>query len=93
MSMDITHGESVEKELNAVIARQHDKRVAKEGGRKKEEPWRAAERRQLEKQRIQARYEWHAYHCDQAERHRRTLEALIAHHEQQAAKLTSEGAA
>jgi hypothetical protein len=34
-----------------------------------------------------ARLEWHAFHCGQAERHRATLQALIEHHEMQAAKL------
>jgi hypothetical protein len=34
-----------------------------------------------------ARLEWHAFHCGQAERHRATLQALIEHHEEQAAKL------
>jgi hypothetical protein len=30
---------------------------------------------------------WASYHEGQAERHRRTLQALITHHEKQAAKL------
>lgn len=33
---------------------------------------------------------WAAFHEGQAERHRRTLEDLIAHHEEQAAKLCEE---
>ncbi len=30
---------------------------------------------------------WYGWHIDQAERHRRTLQQLIAHHEAQAARL------
>jgi len=40
-----------------------------------------------EKRRQIARLEWHAFHCGQAERHRRTLERLIAAHEDAAARL------
>ncbi len=40
-----------------------------------------------EKRRQMARLEWHAFHCGQAERVRRTLEELAAYHEEQAAKL------
>jgi hypothetical protein len=34
-----------------------------------------------------ARLKWHLHHTAQAERLRRTLEALANHHEEQAAKL------
>jgi hypothetical protein len=84
--VDIAHGELVEKELAAMIERRHDKRVLEEGECPPEEQWQKAERRMQEKRRIQARYEWHAFHCDQAERHRRTLQRLIEHHEQEASK-------
>jgi DNA-binding GntR family transcriptional regulator len=40
-----------------------------------------------ERERRQIRAEWYGWHCDQAERHKRTLEALIARHEAEAAKL------
>jgi light-regulated signal transduction histidine kinase (bacteriophytochrome) len=40
-----------------------------------------------EKRRQAARLEWHLHHTAQAERLRPTLEGLIAHHEEQAAKL------
>jgi hypothetical protein len=44
------------------------------------------------RQHAEIRTEWERYHRDQAERHRRTLEGLIAHHEAQAARLCeSEG--
>jgi hypothetical protein len=45
-------------------------------------------RRYQEKRRAQACYEWQLHHTAQAERLRRTLEALASHHEEQAAKLT-----
>jgi hypothetical protein len=40
-----------------------------------------------ERERRQMRAEWYGWHCAQAERHRRTLEALISHHEERAQKL------
>jgi hypothetical protein len=44
-------------------------------------------RRYHEQRRLQARYAWHLHHVGQAARLRRTLEELISHHEEQAAKL------
>jgi hypothetical protein len=45
-------------------------------------------RRFNERKRRQIRaHQWYGWHCDQAERHRRTLAALIAHHEGEAEKL------
>ena len=49
--------------------------------------WRESVARYNERERRQIRAEWYGWHCDQAERHRRTLESLIAHHEAEAAKL------
>ena len=40
-----------------------------------------------ERETRQRRAEWRDYHQNQAERHRRTLEALISHHEGEARKL------
>ena len=87
IARDIGWGEAVEHELDAFIEKRHDRRVADEGERPAEEMWQESERRYQEKHRQMARYEWHAFHCGQAVRHRTTLEALIAHHEEQAAKL------
>ena len=53
--MDISHGEEIEAQLNAVIARSHAKRVKEEGERASEELWRASERRHAEKQREENR--------------------------------------
>ena len=52
--------------------------------------WRESVARYNERERRQIRAEWYGWHCEQAERHRRTLEALIAHHEQQAERLCDE---
>ena len=46
-----------------------------------------------ERERRQIRAEWYGWHCDQAERHRRTLEYLVAYHEEQAQKLLNSDAA
>jgi hypothetical protein len=52
-----------------------------------------SERRYNEKREQENRAAWYGWHLDQAERHRRTLEDLIKHHETQAARLCEEGAA
>ena len=81
--MDIAHGEMVEKELDGMIERRsHQKDPDEES-----ELWQASVRAYEEKRRQAARLEWHLHHTAQAERLRRTLESLIAHHEEQAAKL------
>jgi hypothetical protein len=84
--VDIAHGEMVEKELDGLITRRHDRRVADEGERPLEEAWAESERRHNARRRAQNRWEWVRYHEGQAERHRRNLEALVAHHESEAAK-------
>jgi ABC-type phosphonate transport system ATPase subunit len=49
--------------------------------------WQESAKAYEEKRRQMARLEWHLHHTAQAERLRRTLEALASHHEEQAAKL------
>jgi hypothetical protein len=49
--------------------------------------WRESVARYNERERRQIRAEWRNYHESQAERHRRTLAALIAHHEGEAERL------
>ena len=53
----------------------------------REDLWVESVRRYQERERRQIRAEWYGWHCDQAERHRRTLAALIAHHEDEAQRL------
>jgi hypothetical protein len=85
--VDISRGESVEHELNRLIERRHDHCTAEERHRLSEELWQeSVERYNAERDR-QLRTEWTEYHQGQAERHRAVLKGLIAHHEQQAAKL------
>lgn len=88
LSRDIAKGEAVEYELDRFISARHDRRVIEEGERAEEEAaWRESTRKAEEKRRIQARHEWHAFHCDQASRHRRNLELLARYHEERAEEL------
>ena len=81
--MEIARGEMVERELDAMIER----RARQKDPDEEHELWRESVRAYEEKRRQVARLEWYAFHCGQAERHRATLQALIEHHEEQAAKL------
>jgi hypothetical protein len=81
--VDIARGEMVEKELDAMIERRSRQKDPDE----ESELWQASVRAYEEKRRQAARLEWHLHHTAQAEWLRRTLEGLIAHHEQHAAKL------
>jgi hypothetical protein len=84
--VDVTRGEIVEAELDRLV----EKRAALEDPEAKEALWlRSVERynaRRNEEMRA-ARVE---YHHGQVVRHRAVLEALIASHEEQAAKLTND---
>ena len=82
--MDITRGEIVEKELDAMIVRRSRQKDPQEDS----DLWQESAKAYEEKRRQMARIEWHLHHRAQAERLRRTLEALASHHEEQAAKLT-----
>jgi hypothetical protein len=81
--VDIARGEMVEKELDAMIERRSRQKDPQEDS----DLWQESERRHQEQRRLQTRLEWHLHHTAQAERLRRTLEALASHHEEQAAKL------
>jgi hypothetical protein len=81
--VDIARGEMVEKELDGMIERRSRQKDPDE----ESELWQASVRAYEEKRRQAARLEWHLHHTAQAERLRRTLEALASHHEEQAAKL------
>ena len=88
--MDVSRSEGVEHELNRLIERRHDRRLAEERHRPSEELWReSVERYKAERDR-QLRTEWAEYHQGQAARHRAVLKALIATHEEQAVKLMEE---
>jgi ABC-type phosphonate transport system ATPase subunit len=83
--VDVAHGEMVEKELDAMIQRRA--RKGEMDPDEREALWQASVRAYEEKRRQMARLEWHLHHTAQAERLRRTLEALASHHEEQAARL------
>jgi hypothetical protein len=77
--------EAAEAQIDAFIERRS--RKGETDPDEREDLWVESVRRFNEQQRRQIRAEWYGWHCDQAERHRRTLESLIAHHEQQAERL------
>jgi hypothetical protein len=81
--VDIARGEMIEKELDGMIERRSRQKDPQE----ESELWQASVRAYEEKRRQAARLQWHLHHTAQAERLRRTLEALASHHEEQAAKL------
>jgi hypothetical protein len=83
--MDIAHGEIVEKELDAFIERRSRKGDVDPDER--EELWQKSVRAYTARRREEVRAAWCQHHEGQAVRLRATLEALIAHHEEQAAKL------
>ncbi len=80
---------SVDQDLDRLISRRasQDHRPDPD---EQEELWKASVRRHHEAIRRRNRALWYGWHMDQVERHRRTLEDLIAHHEQQAARLCRE---
>jgi len=76
-------GEAVEADLNRLIERRSRQKDPEE----ESALWQESNKRYEEERRQMARLEWHAFHCGQAERHRATLQALIEHHESEAARL------
>ena len=60
--MDIARGEATEKELDAMISRRHDQRVASEGERSEEELWAESERKYAARRREENRIAWCAYY-------------------------------
>ncbi len=83
--MDVAHGEMVEKQLDAMI--QHRARKGDLDPDEREEIWKASVRAYTARRREEMRAAWHEYHQGQAARHRAVLKGLIAHHEEEAAKL------
>jgi hypothetical protein len=79
----VAPGEAVEADLNRLI----EKRSRQKDPDEESRLWQESVKRYEEERRQMARLEWHAFHCGQAERHRATLQALIEHHESEAARL------
>jgi hypothetical protein len=76
--MDISRGEMVERELDAMIQRRA--RKGEVDPDEQEEMWKASVRAYTAQRREEMRAEWREYHQDQAARHRAVLEELIARH-------------
>jgi len=86
--MEVAHTEMIEKELDAFIER----RARREPTPDELEPSYAESVRRYNAARLkERRAEWYAYHADQGERLRRTMEPLIAFHEARARQLLEEG--
>ena len=83
--MDIAFGEMVERELNAMIERRARKGDVDPD--EQEELWKASVARHNAHRHEEMRAAWCAHHQGQAARLRVVLEELIAHHEEQGAKL------
>jgi hypothetical protein len=84
--VEIARGEMVEKELDAMIAR----RSRQQDSDEESELWQESVRRHKARRREEMREAWGEYHRDQAERHRRTLQDLVRHHEEKAEELCEE---
>ena len=87
--MDVAHkwsAEAVDEELDRLISRRasQDRRPDPDEA---SALWKASVRAYTDRQREEIRAAWCEYNQLQAERHRAVLEALISHHEEQAAKL------
>jgi hypothetical protein len=78
--------DTVDAELDRLLSRRasQDRNPDRD---EREELWKESVRAYAARRREALRAAWTSYHEGQAERHRRTLEGLIAHHEAQAAKL------
>ncbi|MDP9475107.1 MAG: hypothetical protein M3R38_05350 [Actinomycetota bacterium] len=77
---------SVDTELDRLISKRasQDRRLDPD---EQEELWKASVRAHNARRKAENEAAWCQYHQDQAERHRRTLEALIRDHEEAAARI------
>ena len=85
--MEVAHGEMVEKELTRMIEKRSR---ADPDLDEREELWKESVRRYNAAREAERRALWADYHRVHAERLRRTVEPLIAHHEARAQQLLSE---
>lgn len=83
--MDVGCTEAADAELVRMLERRS--RQGEVVPDEREEIWKECMRAYTAPRREEMRSAWASYHTGQAERHRAVLESLIAHHEQQAAKL------
>lgn len=89
---DIARGELVEAELDRLVEKRHDRRVAEERDGPETEAWAKSERRHDAHRRAELRAAWYGWHMDQAERHRRNLAALVQRHRDEGHHETREAA-
>jgi hypothetical protein len=82
--VDIAHCETVEAELNRLIEKRSSREMDPD---EREELWQESVRDYTARRREEMRAAWREYHQGQADRHRAVLKALIATHEERAAKL------
>ena len=78
--MDLAKGEATEKELDGLIRRRHDDRVAENGHRPSEDLWAESVRRHHARQQQELAWEWLRYHVARQRAHRHTFALLDAHH-------------
>jgi hypothetical protein len=93
--VDVAHkwsAEAVDEELDRLISKRasQDRRPDPD---EQEETWKESVRRHNACLQEENRQAWTAFHEQQAERHRRTLQELISYHETRAQRLLTEGSA
>ena len=82
--MDVVRRDKVEVELDRLMQKRSPREI---DAAERDELWMASVAAYNARRREEMRAAWASYHEGQVERHRRTLQDLIAHHETQAAKL------
>ena len=78
--------DTVDLELDRLISKRASQDLRPDRD-EREELWKESVRAYTARRRQEMRADWHGWHLEQADRHRRTLEDLISHHQTQAAKL------
>jgi len=82
----VGHGEHVEAELNGFVSKRHEQREAAGEPKSAQVIWQESERRYDASRLATMRAAWCEYHYEMADRHRRTLAALVSRHEAEAAR-------
>jgi hypothetical protein len=80
--------DAVDQELTRVIEKRSS---LEEDPDEREETWKQSVRRHNARLQEENRQAWTAFHEQQAQRHRRTLQELISYHERRAQRLLTEG--
>ncbi len=87
--MDVARADTVDAELDRLISKRasQDRRPDRD---ENEELWKASVRHFRATRQEEMRAAWEAFHAGQAERLRRTMEPLIAHHVAEARKYSDQ---